>query len=928
MCEGRYTCRLGRPPSGNSEFDSKEHADDSRSFVVAGKCCHLNTMDKLDQANTTSKSLHYSIPALLWIGHLCETNKTPFDLSRLSFAVFHGKNTFCSEHDEQSVLLRIAPFLFTDFGPSPAGFVKPSGAYARGFAMPLQDISVNRNRGWSLDTASSAEEYGAFSGSDRRLLEPRRQPVNAPGSPGGRGQVDAGFVRFLKKHSSPTHQRVTAGGRIVPMERPSAPPPFKVAVDNSNHGRTNPTTRQLGDGSLCRKQRLENNGSVMYSGLRNGSCKPFNPNANFHLGQDQRLLMEPSPKYYDGQTGQENCRNAAITQNKAGLDEMTSTERNVSLPAPQSSSAGQNTTTSTARALERSQPTSMASRANFVQPRQARLPVHETSSTAQASADRQYPPNLRASQQQTFVMPNTTNFALDGVSTAMSPDPGYNAQGVNQPHVNGGLGPYYGLDLGANQAVLYPSLFPIMPQGFQVSPFASLPTYSNHLGFVPPAYHASEPFNTSAPLMSPLAMQSFPGISTPLAPPDGLSAAVCQIPTQLELEQELASAEADFNNSTEKERTLDQYLAMHMDKIELQTRRALTGKRMQIVEERAAARDRINQAVQALNAESARTTNMMSDGQSVNSPWSARQNHSANRLNVQAPSWVPKAGTDGKQAVIVRNPNPLTSTASSSSWQKISPSQTNIDGPRLSPPKPTTNISEDPFVAQQTTVIFSPEKSPVDEWGARLGAAPPELQRQQSEQSEWLESMASEASRASRSPQKSSGDYSEPAGSWEAREGRAPPQVEADHEQYLDAIRKDHGTTSVLTLSSGRMVEVEGQNYKQPELEYMSTNFEKDYWFRKPDRDRRWKASQSRPFERSFENIMRTPPQKSQQTEEWVNGIVDVQKPTYSGRAPWIADGMNLLSTKAEPSVSLQDEHATSKTRGAGGAAGHLRGRR
>jgi hypothetical protein len=48
-------------------------------------------MDKLDEDNYTSKGQRYSIPALLWIGHLCQTNKTPFDLSRLSFAIFHGK---------------------------------------------------------------------------------------------------------------------------------------------------------------------------------------------------------------------------------------------------------------------------------------------------------------------------------------------------------------------------------------------------------------------------------------------------------------------------------------------------------------------------------------------------------------------------------------------------------------------------------------------------------------------------------------------------------------------------------------------------------------------------------------------------------------------------------------------------------------------
>ena len=36
------------------------------------------------------------------------------------------------------------------------------------------------------------------------------------------------FARFLKKHSSPTHNRVTAGGRIVPMEQRGTPPRFDL----------------------------------------------------------------------------------------------------------------------------------------------------------------------------------------------------------------------------------------------------------------------------------------------------------------------------------------------------------------------------------------------------------------------------------------------------------------------------------------------------------------------------------------------------------------------------------------------------------------------------------------------------------------------------------------------------------------------------
>lgn len=55
---------------------------------------------------------------------------------------------------------------------------------------------------------------------------PRRQPYNAPSD--DLAQKKQGFVKFLQKHSSPTHQRVTTGGRIVPMEQPHRPPIFSL----------------------------------------------------------------------------------------------------------------------------------------------------------------------------------------------------------------------------------------------------------------------------------------------------------------------------------------------------------------------------------------------------------------------------------------------------------------------------------------------------------------------------------------------------------------------------------------------------------------------------------------------------------------------------------------------------------------------------
>ena len=57
----------------------------------------------------------------------------------------------------------------------------------------------------------------------RYASQPMRQPHAPPNS--SVLQRHDGFVRFLKQHASPPHQRVTAGGRIVPAG-PSSPPPM------------------------------------------------------------------------------------------------------------------------------------------------------------------------------------------------------------------------------------------------------------------------------------------------------------------------------------------------------------------------------------------------------------------------------------------------------------------------------------------------------------------------------------------------------------------------------------------------------------------------------------------------------------------------------------------------------------------------------
>ncbi|KIW82209.1 hypothetical protein Z517_05236 [Fonsecaea pedrosoi CBS 271.37] len=102
-----------------------------------------------------------------------------------------------------------------------AGVVPPLGACV----MSSRRGSSDRPRGWSQESSSSQEEVILYRGN--RIVEaPERQPTVPPSE--RRAQQDEGFARFLKKHSSPTHQRVTAGGRIVPMEQRTRPPVFTL----------------------------------------------------------------------------------------------------------------------------------------------------------------------------------------------------------------------------------------------------------------------------------------------------------------------------------------------------------------------------------------------------------------------------------------------------------------------------------------------------------------------------------------------------------------------------------------------------------------------------------------------------------------------------------------------------------------------------
>ncbi|KAL1953880.1 hypothetical protein VTO42DRAFT_2066 [Malbranchea cinnamomea] len=86
---------------------------------------------------------------------------------------------------------------------------------------------MNRRRFSS--TASNITE-NEYQGHRANVQYPIRQPKHAP--EGNLAQTNEGFRRFLKEYSSPRHHRVTAGGRIVPMEPRHIPAPkFKLSTN-------------------------------------------------------------------------------------------------------------------------------------------------------------------------------------------------------------------------------------------------------------------------------------------------------------------------------------------------------------------------------------------------------------------------------------------------------------------------------------------------------------------------------------------------------------------------------------------------------------------------------------------------------------------------------------------------------------------------
>ena len=203
-------------------------------------------MEHRKEAEAPAKRYRYSIPSLTEIG--CNT-RIPVDIANFNVDAIQGQSYFYPvwrstpdnlspfTNSSSSQILTLTYHLFT------AGIVTGPGHVSKPIAMPLSDPPLNRDRGWSVDSLDSMEDYVVFPGSGG--MHPCRQPRNAPSE--ARTQSDEGFARFLKQHSSPTHQRVIAGGCIVPMEPNPTPPQFNLPIDNLGRSKDNTEQQKKAD---------------------------------------------------------------------------------------------------------------------------------------------------------------------------------------------------------------------------------------------------------------------------------------------------------------------------------------------------------------------------------------------------------------------------------------------------------------------------------------------------------------------------------------------------------------------------------------------------------------------------------------------------------------------------------------------------------
>ncbi|KAI9728570.1 MAG: hypothetical protein M1834_007598 [Cirrosporium novae-zelandiae] len=156
------------------------------------------------------------------------TNKIDSFVSRdMSKAIVYSISTLLHLRNSPNVGCDISKFSLEAMKDN---ILKPKQMSRETHNRNIQVSDRSRSRALSSESVDS-NDVVLFAG--HGVQHPSRQPLGPPKDP--LDQKKAGFARFLKEHASPSSHRVTAGGRIVPMN-PVVPPP---AFDPENVGSNN-----------------------------------------------------------------------------------------------------------------------------------------------------------------------------------------------------------------------------------------------------------------------------------------------------------------------------------------------------------------------------------------------------------------------------------------------------------------------------------------------------------------------------------------------------------------------------------------------------------------------------------------------------------------------------------------------------------------
>ncbi|CRG84300.1 hypothetical protein PISL3812_01601 [Talaromyces islandicus] len=154
----------------------------------------------------------------------------------------------------------------------------------------------NTDRGRASSGGSGRAAQHHMTSSEDSFQYPIRQPRSAPQN--NLAEADSGFAKFLKEHTSPRHQRVTAGGRVVLVDGevpiPELKPPLKKSKED------NPKKTDADTTASIRTQGNSGSEKIMSSSRTssNGNGLPDQPFSS--LGQEKVRPGETGPYLGNG----------------------------------------------------------------------------------------------------------------------------------------------------------------------------------------------------------------------------------------------------------------------------------------------------------------------------------------------------------------------------------------------------------------------------------------------------------------------------------------------------------------------------------------------------------------------------------------------------------------------------------------------------